>query len=87
MMRVVESIYNADRTRRVDIFERGDGTYGFEEWRYGEEERSWMTGGRHAASFTDSAAGALSEARGRVRWLSELSGEWPRVTLNDSGEG
>lgn len=74
-MKVVESIFSADRTRRVDVYEREDGTFGFEELRFGEEERAWHPCGRHAASFTASAAEALGEARGRVRWLSGLGGD------------
>ncbi|HKQ51024.1 MAG TPA: hypothetical protein VJT74_01555 [Pyrinomonadaceae bacterium] len=72
---VVETIYNADRTRRVIIFRRGDGTFGFEELRFGAEEQEWFPCGCRPVSFTDSADAALGEARGRVRWLAEAGAD------------
>ena len=69
---IVESIFNADRTRRVDIFERADGTFGFEELKFGEEEQGWFPSGCYTVSFTGSVGDALREARGRVRWLAEM---------------
>jgi hypothetical protein len=70
-VQVVESIFNADGTRRVDIYERGDGTFGFEEFRFGEEEQGWLASGCRATSFTDNLGDALREARGRVWWLAQ----------------
>jgi len=69
---VVESFLNPDGTRRVDIFEREDGTFGFEEFRFGEEEQCWLASGRGATSFTDNLGDELREARGRVWWLAEV---------------
>jgi len=56
---VVESIFNADGTRRVDIYERGDGTFGFEEFRFGEEEQGWLPSGCYTTSFTANLGDAL----------------------------
>jgi hypothetical protein len=68
---VVKSLLSADGTRRVDIFERGDGTFGFEEFRFDEGELCWLASGCRATSFTDNLGDALREARGRVWWLAE----------------
>jgi hypothetical protein len=70
---VVQSIYNADRTRRVDIFRREDGNFGFEELRYGVDEQAWYPCGCYTASFTATPEAAAREAHGRVAWLAELT--------------
>ena len=65
----VETIVDADGTRRVEIFQRRDGSFGFEELRLIEPERAWVPGGYYTDSFCASAEVALREARARVSWL------------------
>ena len=67
----VRTIFNSDRTKRVVIFRRDDGTFGFEELRPGEGESGWIPHGRYSVSFTDCEEAALAEARSRVRWLTQ----------------
>jgi hypothetical protein len=67
---VVHTIWNAGKTRRVDVFQRADGTFGFEQWSYDIEEQSWVPFGRHSYSFMDSKETAIREARSRVRWIT-----------------
>jgi hypothetical protein len=67
----VRTIFSGDRTRQVVIFRRSDGTFGFEELRFSEEEAEWISHGRYSVSFTHSEEAALAEARSRVRWLTE----------------
>ncbi len=55
--------------RRVDLFRRPNGTYGFEELRWLDEEQAWIPAGRYSESFTKSLEDAESEARARVEWL------------------
>jgi len=71
---VVATVFNADMTRQVEVFQRRDGSFGFEELRFSEPERSWIVSGCYSNSFTDSTESALREARERVLWLS-LGGE------------
>jgi hypothetical protein len=59
--------------RRVHIFRRRNGTFGFEEWHWDAEDESWIPVGPQSDSFTDSLERALFEARGRVQWLEEES--------------
>lgn len=68
--RVVHPIWNAKRTRRVEVFQRGNGQFGFEEFTYGIEEQSWFPYGRRSESFTDSLEDAIREARDRVSWVA-----------------
>jgi hypothetical protein len=68
--KVIKTIFSADRTRRVDVFERDDGTFGFEELEFGEQEQSWFPCGRYSEARTSSAEESLNEARGRIQWLT-----------------
>ena len=61
----------SDRTRRVDIFQREDKTFGFEELEFGREENSWYPVGRYSLAIINSFENAIREARSRVRWLAE----------------
>ena len=67
----MRTIFDGGRKRRVVIFSRGDGTFGFEELRLSEEESVWVPHGRYSVSFTDGEEAALAEAHSRVRWLTE----------------
>ena len=65
--------------RCVDIFQRPDGTFGFEEYRRDSEDgRGWFPVGFFAGLIFDSAEAALGEARMRVIWLGD-------VTEDDAG--
>jgi hypothetical protein len=69
-MRVVKTIeHPRDDTRRVEIFQRANGTYGFREWRYQPEYDVWVPYGIYSNAVTDTAERAEDEARGRVSWL------------------
>jgi hypothetical protein len=79
---VVRTIYSRDRLRRVEIFQRNDGSFGFKEDQFSDDpfERCphWDHYAiRHSESFCPSEAIALREVIGRVDWLSEMisSGE------------
>lgn len=60
-----------DGTRRVDIFQREDKTFGFEEFEFGVEENSWYPAGRHSLTIIDSFENAIREAKSRVQWLAD----------------
>ena len=64
--------YSRDRSHRVFIFRRPDGTFGFEDQKYSSDsnEQCWLPVGRYSDSRTPSAEDALREAIGRVAWLS-----------------
>ena len=40
--RVVKTIHNQQGNRRVDIFQRKNGTFGFEELTYAADEGAWI---------------------------------------------
>ena len=69
---VVTSINAPGESRCVDIFERPDGSFGFEEFRRDSEDaRGWFPVGFFAEQVFESAEAALAEARRRVSWLNE----------------
>ncbi len=73
MEQVTKVLLAADGRRKVEIFRREDGSYGFEALRYGEAptELSWIPYGRFAECFVPDEPTAESEARGRVDWLRD----------------
>ena len=68
----VKTIGHPDGRRRVDIYQRPNGTFGFEELEYGVEEQAWYPVGRYSYAVIDTQERAESEARSRVAWLSAL---------------
>lgn len=67
---VVKTIVNADGTRKVEIFRRADGTFGFEELKWWDApENSWVPFGRYSIAFIDTLDHAVEEVKGRVSWV------------------
>jgi hypothetical protein len=66
----VKMIRDGRDRRRVEIFRRQNGTYGFTEWRWDSADSAWTPFGRYAECVTDSPERAESEARSRVAWLA-----------------
>ena len=66
---IKRTFVKSDGTRRVDIFQREDKTFGFEELEFGPEENSWYPVGRYSLAVIDSFENAIREALGRVEWL------------------
>ena len=69
MQKVERTFLNKDRTRKVEIYQRADGTFGFEELKYGQEEQAWFPVGRYSFAVIDTLEHALKEAVSRVSWL------------------
>jgi len=69
--KVLRSIEADDGVRCVDLFQRPDGSYGFEEYRRdGEDPRGWYRSGSHGARRFATMAAALEQARAAVPWLA-----------------
>jgi hypothetical protein len=71
-MNVVRKTFTKlDGSRKAEILERTDGTFGFEELAYaGEEAAAWFPFGKYSVAIIDSMDHAISEAVGRIAWLS-----------------
>ena len=69
----VRTITDAPGLRRVVIYRREAGSFGFEEQRFSTapEERCWLPVGRHSEAICLTEEIAIREARGRVSWLSD----------------
>ena len=76
--KIIQTIYDDSRKRRVIIFHRNDGSFGFEEEFFSDEplELAWLPSGRD--SRCETAEGALVEACGRVEWLAERAPDQAR---------
>ncbi|MDE2362631.1 MAG: hypothetical protein KGM42_08125 [Hyphomicrobiales bacterium] len=71
---VLRSINNEDASLCVDVFQRPDGTFGFEEYRRDwEDNRGWFAKGGYGARAFDNEDEALQAARASVLWLCGLS--------------
>lgn len=68
---VFRSIENEDHDRCVDLFERADGTFGFEEFRRDVEDAGrWTPVQGYAAISYREHTSALAAAINAVSWLS-----------------
>ena len=69
--RVVKTIHNQENDRRVEVFQRDDGTFGFEESKHLDVENCWVPVSRQFISVIDTMQHALDEAIERIHWLSD----------------
>ncbi len=71
--KVLRSIETSDGGRCVDLFERPDGTFGFEEYRRDSEDgRGWFPVGFHRDRTFANEGDALKNALETVRWLRDV---------------
>jgi hypothetical protein len=72
-LEVVRELLSADGRRKVKIFRRVNGTFGFSVWHFSDEplEMAWIPAGYYSESFTPDAESAEREARSRVAWLDD----------------
>jgi len=70
---VFDSIENDEHNRCVDLFQRPDGSFGFEEFRRDVEDAgAWTPVAYHSGAAYPSKDGALGAARIAVTWLAEM---------------
>ena len=70
-MNVVRKTFTTlDGSRKAEIFERADGTFGFEELAYADHEAAWLPFGKYSVAIIDSMYRAISEVIGRIAWVS-----------------
>lgn len=70
---IKKTFMKSDGTRKVEIFQRENKTFGFEELEFGSEENSWYPVGEYSFAVIDSLDNAIREAEGRVSWLQYRS--------------
>jgi hypothetical protein len=69
---VLSSIETFEGDRCVDIFQREDGTFGFDEFRRDPETKTgWFRTGHFEKDVFAAQEDALDEAKRRVIWLDE----------------
>jgi hypothetical protein len=66
---VVKTIEDPAGGRRVRIYRRPNGTFGFDEWVYWPDEDSWCPSVPDSYAVIDTAERAEQEARSRISWL------------------
>ena len=69
MKRIVRTIVSSEGSRKIEIYERADGTFGFEHLKWGAPEKAWFPVGSTASRYPN-ADTAEREARSRVEWAS-----------------
>jgi hypothetical protein len=74
---VVETIYDSGRQRRACAFRRDDGTFGFYEEHYSDDqfEQCWVARWPATESVCDTFETVLREIHGRVSWLTATDSE------------
>lgn len=71
--RVIRSINNEDASHCVDIFQRADGTFGFDEFRRdGEDARGWFPIGVYSSIIFCDPVEAQRLACETIQWLSKV---------------
>jgi hypothetical protein len=69
---VHRSIENAQHDRCVDLFQRPDGSHGFEAFRRDVEDGgAWTPTGYYSGAVFESPAAALAAARKAIAWLAD----------------
>lgn len=63
--RVLKTIDDPQGGRRVEIYQRANGTFGFEEWTYGVDENAWYPSGHYSYAVIDTLQKAEQEARAK----------------------
>ncbi len=77
---VFASLENSEHDKCVDIFSRGDGSYGFEEFRRDVEDSGRWTPLQNYAGFRcASPAAALDRAERCVPWLADMLSQTPEL--------
>lgn len=69
MTTTLKTLLNNDGTKKIEIFRRDNGTFGFQELVFLTQERAWTPFNQRANPICDSLERAESEARERVDWL------------------
>jgi hypothetical protein len=70
-MQIVETIVHPDGKRKVNVFQRPDGSFGFEELRWHAGEACWCPFGKYSIAFVDTIEHVLQEIRERGTWVDE----------------
>ena len=70
--KVIESIHSTDGLFCIDIFQRADATYGFEEFRKDfEDVGGWFAIGGYSELVFQKKKDAITAACIRVKWFSK----------------
>ncbi len=70
-MQIVETIVHHEGGRKVEIFRRPDGTFGFEESKCCDApENSWVPFGKYSIAVIDTLEHAIQEVKTRIPWVA-----------------
>jgi hypothetical protein len=67
--KVLASLENSYGDYCVDIFQRADGSFGFEEYRRDPEDGEWRCLHRYSSHLFTSEKEAVTQAKAHVPWL------------------
>jgi hypothetical protein len=71
----IKTITSLDGNHRVEVFQRPEGTFGFDEFYFDEEEQAWCMVNSREGSYPvfDTLKRALQEIAGRIPWAHEVN--------------
>jgi len=70
-VQILKTIVHPEGNRKVEVFQRPDGTFGFEEWHWLVDEKCWCPLGKRSVSVIDTMDHTLDEIKGRIPWVTE----------------
>ncbi len=70
-MQIVMTIVHPDGNRKVNVFRRSDGSFGFEELRWHTGDGCWCPFGKYSIAFVDTMEHVLQEIKERVTWVEQ----------------
>ena len=72
MITILKTIRHTDAIRKVEIFQRENGSFGFREMKWGKEELAWFQVGKYSECICDTFENTIKEARSRIDWIYEV---------------
>ncbi len=74
MTETVKTITSLDGSCKIVVFQRSEGTFGFDEFYFDEEDQAWCMLGSRQRSYpvVDTLERVLQEILGRVPWAREV---------------
>jgi hypothetical protein len=78
IMQTVKTIVHPDGTRKVDVFRRTNGSFGFEEWHWQVRESCWCPFGKYSIAVVDTMEHVLQEIKERIPWVEGVLTSPPR---------
>jgi hypothetical protein len=68
----LKTVYDSGLERRVCFYRNSDGKFSFLEWKFSDEDQSWLMTRNGQGSRLSTIEDSIREAKGRVQWLASV---------------